>query len=571
MSNTYQFQAFYTANNFCVDISLQRIDLVPQACNPTSFHNRTEILSGTAACANSTIPNYDVITGCIEYANITTVGDHLWQTPDDLTRVQFSSYADYGCNGYPSLVSEFLMSTSDCVDNVQTLDVTLINNGSSVPYSAERMTLDFATNTIYRTYFDPVFQDCRVPLQSLDFTSQNTCFHKQKVHRINDFGISLSTLYTAGDCTQPADISATIATSKTGCEPQACSSETGFTAASCVAATKTIADTTSAMILGPFATLSHFLDEDCSIPYFTESLRPGFCQHVSRNSSFNILLNADGTVIANSFGGSKNCTGIAKTTNYTVGSCHSKFKVVAVGKGSISSSGITMGVVVAISVGCVCALALVGLAIWVHYRNKQAYLKNQLSSGSLNKANRASPLAGSVEGKFFSPVNLNHTNSSQKLVVSPTQLDEELEVFSVLHPEKPSLVDISKPIIPSESTEKENALFRGMTVFTTFKQLEASDSSPLVSYDGNPRIFNGDSSSYAQNPQQWSIPEVADWISQNGGTAGPVYEQSIDGKELMLRDVENLFTVLKITAVGKRVQFSIALESLKAPPPSYLD
>ncbi|KAJ3285783.1 hypothetical protein HDU79_007068 [Rhizoclosmatium sp. JEL0117] len=73
------------------------------------------------------------------------------------------------------------------------------------------------------------------------------------------------------------------------------------------------------------------------------------------------------------------------------------------------------------------------------------------------------------------------------------------------------------------------------------------------------------------DPSTWSVEEVAQWVSQNGGTAAPVLEQDIDGRALMALATDDLFALLHIATVGKRVQFSQAMESLHAPPPSYVD
>ncbi|KAI9327561.1 hypothetical protein BDR26DRAFT_901292 [Obelidium mucronatum] len=76
------------------------------------------------------------------------------------------------------------------------------------------------------------------------------------------------------------------------------------------------------------------------------------------------------------------------------------------------------------------------------------------------------------------------------------------------------------------------------------------------------------------NPQEWSITQVADWVSQNGGGrsgSDAVMHQKIDGMALMSLSAEDLFTVLRIETVGQRMQFVRGMEVLNAPPPTYFE
>ncbi|ORY44881.1 hypothetical protein BCR33DRAFT_850372 [Rhizoclosmatium globosum] len=71
------------------------------------------------------------------------------------------------------------------------------------------------------------------------------------------------------------------------------------------------------------------------------------------------------------------------------------------------------------------------------------------------------------------------------------------------------------------------------------------------------------------NPEDWSISQVANWVSLNGGTEGPVFDQKIDGIALTSLTTEELYIVLRIQTVGERIKFKRAMEGLVAAPPTY--
>ncbi|KAJ3021622.1 UNVERIFIED_CONTAM: hypothetical protein HDU68_009536 [Siphonaria sp. JEL0065] len=568
MNTTYQFQAFFSANSSCIDTSLHRIDLVPQACKAMVLNTGTQ-LSGQPSCSNSSFANYDVITGCINYSDVINLGNHLWHAPESLARVQFSTFEDLTCSQLPSLISEYRISATDCIHNVQNFN-TLLQNGSAGAYATERMTLDFTTNSIYRTYFA---QDCQQPLQFLAFPNQDTCKNLQKVHRINDFGITLSTSFYGGSCTQPADVTATIAIFNTECNTRSCNNDAGRadTATVCVQNTT---DKINTILTGNYIALSYFLDDNCTIPSFTEAFRPGigFCKATAGNTSFNLLGNVDGTITVNSYKGTTRCAGQSAVTNFTPGVCREK-TIVNLGVGSGPSGSTPVGdglggkpVIICIVLGVLCVFGLIGLAAW-KLKLKKEYLKleNQVAALSLNNVDTPPIVAVSSTS---STVYVDQHHDSEDAIVS--SLEIEMESFSVLKPDPTPILDHTKPDVPPiDSKVKENPLFHGLSTITTYKHLEAT--AGTEKYDRTPQISTENSSSYAQEPQQWTVSQVAAWVSQNGGTSDPVYDQFIDGRALLALGVEDLLVVLKITVIEKRVEFSIALESLKAPPPSYLD
>ncbi|KAJ3021623.1 UNVERIFIED_CONTAM: hypothetical protein HDU68_009537 [Siphonaria sp. JEL0065] len=280
-----------------------------------------------------------------------------------------------------------------------------------------------------------------------------------------------------------------------------------------------------------------------------------------------IVINNDGVIEARTYMGSfcnpKNFTGTVYSGN---GSCIDQIRV-TFGNGtglSDASDGIGTTLVIAVTAGTVCALGLVVLAIWLINWNKYAQLKNEASLISINnKVGTVAPAATEIPTATTTiPVYIQNERESIDFAAP------EIEMFSILKRDPPTFLNYSKPTSSSSYTEKENPLFRGMNAITSFKGMEAAG---ISKYDGTPTPNDFIEVADKSNPQQWTVAQVAVWVSQNGGSPGHVIAQCIDGRALLLLGVEDLFTLLKIDAVGKQIQFSSALESLKAPPPSYLD
>ncbi|KAJ3026229.1 UNVERIFIED_CONTAM: hypothetical protein HDU68_005994 [Siphonaria sp. JEL0065] len=100
--------------------------------------------------------------------------------------------------------------------------------------------------------------------------------------------------------------------------------------------------------------------------------------------------------------------------------------------------------------------------------------------------------------------------------------------------------------------EEENPLF----AITNATAIASITSSPTKDIPG---AMNSD-------PQFWTVAQVADWVSRNGGTPSPVHDQMIDGRALLALPMDELLVVLQINTAGQRVQFTHGMQGLFAPP-----
>ncbi|KAI9348039.1 hypothetical protein BDR26DRAFT_853850 [Obelidium mucronatum] len=158
----------------------------------------------------------------------------------------------------------------------------------------------------------------------------------------------------------------------------------------------------------------------------------------------------------------------------------------------------------------------------------------------------------------------------------------QISTFGDRHSSQESGVDISR----SASQKQGTTIFRDRS--ESRNSLSSSTSSPsaqeIVTVLGfseesekkqtrsNPLFSNFASARPADNygteiePSQWSVDQVAEWVSRNGGTTEAVYQQELNGSAFMKLNVSDLVVLLGITAPNQRAQFEEAMEKLNAPP-----
>ncbi|KAJ3077499.1 hypothetical protein HDU99_001147 [Rhizoclosmatium hyalinum] len=175
--------------------------------------------------------------------------------------------------------------------------------------------------------------------------------------------------------------------------------------------------------------------------------------------------------------------------------------------------------------------------------------------------------------KSPSPKNTLRTDNPTYISPIPKEDDQDstlgrLSSTSPLPTRTETIHVMNMNTLPTDATlekEKENPLFRNLipaipvpstSVYPSLKKSE-KDSAPTA----NPN----------ESPESWTIEQVAEWVSQNGGSREPVFEQRIDGMALTALSVEDLYTVLKISTVGDRLKFRRGLEALLVAPPTYTE
>ncbi|KAJ3078344.1 hypothetical protein HDU99_000634 [Rhizoclosmatium hyalinum] len=619
MAATYITTVYYF-DSVCSGKEVARIEYVVGACSTASPRTGCTATPGNSA--------FHQTSGCVAAPNLASFGDAFWDGGASVPRVQFTTFADAACAA-PTRVSEFLLSIDDCVDNAANL---LINDsvGNAIQYKTERFTIDPTSNAIYRTYFND--DSCVRIARSISFVQQGTqgCSQSQSVQLINYFGFMSTVLFaTANRNCQDPSTSVQYRISNEPCLANSGSCDTGRNLNSLNSCPTTFNFLTSAQAhfgSTQYIAMRYFLDSGCTIPYWAEALAVNFCQpRVFGGADHSVKLASDGGSFSLIRYSDSSCT---KQTSITVvstdGSCSNGIIGLLNGQGStaqpVGTSQASSPVQQPTGVFTTSDTNLIG-ASGASTTRKLGQSNNPTASGTAassivtDSPSSSIPMIAGIAGgvvfiallaigffvfrsrrnkyeQFDDPVSTHQSPT-------PSQYPQNSSATRTLHSSNSPPVELrslatvnSATVSSTESftvldqskalrTEKQNPLFKAINEVPIKRQPrdssnnatslnQTSSTSPnRLSYFKSVDLQNG--LTLPTDPSTWSVEEVAQWVSQNGGTAAPILEQDIDGRALMALATDDLFVLLHIATVGKRVQFSQAMESLHAPPPSYVD
>ncbi|KAJ3285779.1 hypothetical protein HDU79_007064 [Rhizoclosmatium sp. JEL0117] len=596
----------YYYDSVCSGKEVARIEYVAGACSTASPRTGCTATPGNSA--------FHQTSGCVVAPNLASFGDGFWDGGASVPRVQFTTFADAACAA-PTRVSEFLLSIDDCVDNAANL---LINDsvGNAIQYPTERFTIDPSTFTMFRTYFTD--GSCGRIARSISFAQQGTqgCSQSQSVQLINYSGFMSTALFANKNCQDPStSVQYRISNEPCLANSGGCDTGRNLNALNSCPSTFNFLNSAQAHFGSTqYIAMRYFLDGSCTIPYWAEALSVNFCQpRVLGGADHSVKLVSDGGSFSLIRYSDSSCT---KQTSITVvstdGSCSNGIIGLLNGQGStaqpVGTSQASSPVQQPTGFFTTSDTNLIG-ASGASTTTKLGQSNNPTASGTVvssivteSPSSNIPMIAGIAGGVVFIALlaigffvfrsRATSTNSSTTQF-QPINLQPLLNIPRILPLHLRSLATVNSATVSSTEsftvldqskalrTEKQNPLFKAINEVPIKRQPrdssnnatslnQTSSASPnRLSYFKSADLQNG--LTLPTDPSTWSVEEVAQWVSQNGGTAAPVLEQDIDGRALMALATDDLFALLHIATVGKRVQFSQAMESLHAPPPSYVD
>ncbi|KAI9328351.1 hypothetical protein BDR26DRAFT_1012344 [Obelidium mucronatum] len=414
--------------------------------------------------------------------------------------------------------------------------------GALVTHAAERVTRSFEDASVFWSFFSDAYCDELITATRFAFAN-HSCADGHTARVLNDHGFKQTAIYSGAACT------------------------------------------------GTPTT-----DANCTVPDFIESVALDTCQMKSDGDSFKAILDKDGKSVIYSLYGDAECKVLTDNVTYSgTGECRASVKgqlsTFAIPSSSASKTPTILGIVWgAFGVAIVAA----GI-IWFcrrHRRNAKSRankteIPRKASSTSSNKS--GNPFLVIDHGQSSSSHHPHHHRRSRDDYADSLSGGIELEEFEVVHVLEEPRSSSEVVVVVEDAKRKENPLFAGMSQATSSHtpstrpkkeedayKLETAllesetqdDAAPLHTLahrESSSTIVDG----ISVHPKEWSVEQVADWVSNNGGHAEPVLEQKIDGLALLELSLEELFTVLRISTVGERLQFRRAMQQLTAAPPTY--
>ncbi|KAJ3020126.1 UNVERIFIED_CONTAM: hypothetical protein HDU68_010341 [Siphonaria sp. JEL0065] len=546
MASTYAIKAFLYRDS-CESDWLERIDYTLAPCVPTTSLDATCQTFNATSLGTEWASEFTFKLGCVASANLSNFSDSLYPTTTT-TRVRFDSFSSDLCSAttVPINVTEITGATPSCLKNLSNNTVIDPITGTPVLYRAERLGMNFADLSLYRTYFIDSY--CTKYLTSTHFNS--TCVDGQTAKRISNVGIQAVSLYSNNQCTgTPTSIEYVQALDH--CIPSSsCHSSNQLN--SMVSCLDSLDVTSHNQILivdpsKPRLVLSYFMDPACSVSDYTRSLALGICQPfynlgTGTTDAFKITFNTAGDGILYSVYDDFECTVLRNQVPYAGdGKCVGRIQATLYrGNGSWGNhAGIYGGVAAGVLV------VVVGVVALLTYRKEKARAKLAESTQESNQER---------DGFFL----LADRTTRREI----HEVDDVTEMTRFSHDYSESVYQVLVRPDGVPEKEKQNSLFVGLTRLHNLlhsKRNQAKTDTRASEVDG----------AVSTDPKHWTVNQVADWVSQNGGTAQAVRERGIDGVALMSLTVEELYTVLKISTVGERLRFRRSVEELKVAPPVY--
>ncbi|KAJ3284626.1 hypothetical protein HDU79_007991 [Rhizoclosmatium sp. JEL0117] len=576
-SSAYSFTAIYLPNATpCQPEWIERIDYKQSNCTPSPLNTTCSFLPPSTTAPG----NWSSISGCISSTDTLTLGkDNLISLQRGyMARVQFWLYSTPECSGSPTIITELDAAVTNCLKNVQGL-----TDPSGSIYQAEKVSVGL-DGTIWRNYYSD--EHCSQLFTSVKFPDTTTCSSKMKAVQLPaaTVGFTERILYKGPGCTNPS--SARITYGRETCGVIDCDSYLQGRVQ--CPSTNTLASDSKTLFASDnnYATITTFVDGKCSIFDYTESIRLDVCQptifsaadnpEVIRGNAFKAFLNAS-TIVYKTFA-DKDCNTTYQTLYFTTdGKCsqnvgisgmvlsikgidaalYSQQTSVPDGNGTSSSNAGLIGGIVG---GIIVVLLLVIGGIFYYRRRKQYSPTETTEQESQSIQPHSAPFVATP--KPSQPLSRNETALSD----TETFVRSDSTVLT-----GNTLVMTASPVSPtlalSNIKEMENPLFRNIstpkTSTSTYNTFTDPSSAKLAT------VPRGQTVARTSNPEEWSIAQVAEWVSKNGGTPGPVHEQKIDGVALLALTAEELYIALNIATVGDRIKFKRALEGLMLAPPTY--
>ncbi|KAJ3008749.1 UNVERIFIED_CONTAM: hypothetical protein HDU68_002969, partial [Siphonaria sp. JEL0065] len=469
-------------------------------------------------------------------------------------RIQFNTFASpKSCPAsLPTNITELTGNPrpSTCLKNLSNFTVFDPHLKRQVQYVGERLATDLHDKSLYRVYFRDTW--CTSYITSTHFNAP--CVDDQSAIWINEPRILQTTL--SGKRCNGTITSVKYALATDICVAStACDTSDGMN--SMVSCVDEVSSTLSSQSFGDSTrrrvVLSHFMDPNCTVPGSIESLALNTCQnslHLPTDSqSFSVVANADGKNVIYTLYADRSCTIVVTTVQYSgLGACMNSVRGVLStfeGVGGVKSGTNVPILLVSIAGG----LILGGVIIRATLRRNQRKPTEETSgateeeSGYLLQESAGASIGGSGVG-----------NNSQ------FESLPEVETVQVLFESDDDCIAENG----KESKEKVNPLFaplaqRQMEIKSVETGMKEDDLLEQIGHETHASI----------NPHEWTVSQVAEFVSKNGGTLLAVFEEKIDGMALVELSVENLYEVLRISAVEDQLKFRCAVERLTAAPPTY--
>ncbi|KAJ3284660.1 hypothetical protein HDU79_007965 [Rhizoclosmatium sp. JEL0117] len=537
-STNFAYKVFYsTSNATCDPSSLERVDYFGgSSCTPSQT---------STDCDPSDNPDWRMHTGCLSNADALKVGEDPLASlyPYYNSRIQFWHYDNELCSDTPQNITDMSTDIMGCYKNLDNFH----EPGGAI-YNRERVTIDFSGLPTRLFYSD---DQCTRLINYITYTDSTSCSSKTKYHRLPHSEYNQRIVYTGPGCTNPSSIRLSY-NRENGCTETKC--DTGV-AMKCPT-TDTLATESMSLLGDSFVSFSWYADNQCEHLDYKESVRLNTCLSGVYNPeamaglSYNVTVSGD-TVYYN-WHADAGCKSFINMIEVQVAS-----KSWCTPNGPISGSVVVNAIrlsppAFAINGALIGGIAggisviLVAIVGFVVFRRSKANVKSVTQSGT--------------------PV--KERTSEDELIHSPV-------TSPLLHSEIIHVLNMNSLSTDAETPkEKENPLFSNIVGSIAVDDVpgrlgSSSTSSSKVSEQTIKRDDKQVITELPPNPEDWSISQVANWVSLNGGTEGPVFHQKIDGIALTSLTTEELYIVLRIQTVGERIKFKRAMEGLVAAPPTY--
>ncbi|KAJ3082926.1 hypothetical protein HDU99_001161 [Rhizoclosmatium hyalinum] len=574
MTSTFTYSAIYgywDGGKPCQQDWIERIDLKAAKCTvPTtsSLNSTCTFLPKSSVVSPG---NWTVQTGCLSSADVTTLGKDIFGSlsPSFFSRVQFWSYDTADCSGAPSSISEINSAVAVCVMNVQGLA-----DPSGSIYVAEKVSLGF-DGTIWRNYYSDA--SCSQLFTSIKFNDSTSCVSKMKAVSISQPSFTERILYKGPGCTNPSSVRYSFGREVcglTGCD-------TNVLGQVFCPSTNTLAAESKALFADDnnYVTLTTYVDSKCSVFDYSESIRLDTCQPITFSATDNPTAFQGQAYKANITGNNIIYT-VYSDGAFSIRGVDAATYSQATGSSSSSSNAGLIGGIV----GGVVVVILLIIGSVYYYRKSKRYTPETPAALAPAQAPESAPSLN-----YTRPGSTLSTNTGYKISDTPLRSETELSEASaatrtdttnqVVGSRQDTIhvmyMGTSLPSDPVAEKEKTNPLFANLAGSIV---AAAAATPPTRTYNtfskdekekDKDTLERGQTVARSSNPEDWSIAQVADWVSKNGGTRDPVFDQRIDGVALMALTLDELYAALKISTVGDRVKFKRGMEALTLAPPTY--
>ncbi|ORY44331.1 hypothetical protein BCR33DRAFT_716891 [Rhizoclosmatium globosum] len=545
MTSTFTYSAIYGYSDGgkpCQQDWIERIDLKAAKCTVPTTSSLNSTCSFLPKSSVVSPGNWTVQTGCLSSADVTTLGKDIFGSlsPSFFSRVQFWSYDTADCSGAPSSISEINSAVAVCVMNVS---------------------LGF-DGTIWRNYYSD--DSCSQLFTSIKFNDSTSCVSKMKAVPISQPSFTERILYKGPGCTNPSLVRYSFG--RETCTPTGC--DTNVLGQVFCPPTNSLVTESKALFSNDnnYVTLTTFVDSKCSVFDYSESIRLDICQPITFSATNNPTAFQGQAYRANITGSNIIYTVYSDGDFVSIRGVDAAAYSQATGSSSSSNAGLIGGIV-----GGVVVVILLIIGSVYYYRKTKRYTPETTTSApapaqapesapSLNYTRPGSTLSTNTGYKISDTPLRSETELSEASAATRTDTTNQVvgsrqDTIHVMY------MGTSLPSDPVAEKEKTNPLFANLagSIVTAAAATPPTRTYNTFSKDEKEKdkdtLERGQTVARSSNPEDWSIAQVADWVSKNGGTRDPVFDQRIDGVALMALTMDELYATLKISTVGDRVKF----------------